>query len=128
MRRRSRRRVHDNDDLEKRVSRAELLCHMEELSSALQALEGAALAPGNSATLDQLKDPVRRPPRPREPLPDEVISHIPGRPFDLDEQLLSSNLRSARRGAAAGPSGMTTEHLRLLFSDMRTLHVFFQVA
>ena len=126
-RRRFRRRVHD-DDLEKRVARAELLCHLGELSSARQALEGATLAPGNSDTLDQLKDPTRRPPRPREPLPHDVVSHVPGRAFELDEQLLSRNLRSVRRGAAAGPSGMTTEHLRLLCSDMRTLHVFFQVA
>ena len=102
-------------------------CAMGEPSSARQALEGATLAPGNSDTLNQLKDPTRRPPRPREPLP-HVVSHVPGRAFELDEQLLSRNLRSARRGAAAGPSGMTTEHLRLLCSDMRTLHVFFQVA
>ena len=57
-RRRSCRRVHE-DDLEKRVARAELLCHLGELSSARQALEGATLAPGNSDTLDQLKDPTR---------------------------------------------------------------------
>ena len=116
------------DDLEKRVAGAELLCHLGELSSARQALEGATLAPGNSDTLDQLKDPTRRPPRPREPMPHNVVNHVPGRVFELDEQLLSRNLRSARRGAAAGPSGMTTEHFRLLCSDMRTLHVFFQVA
>ena len=126
-RRRSRRRVHE-DDLEKRVARAELLCHLGELSSGRQALKGATLAPGNSDTLGQLKDPTRRPPRPPEPLPHNVVSHVPGRVFELDEQLLSHNLRSARCGAAAGPSGMTTEHLRLLCSDMRTLHVFFQVA
>ena len=80
--------------------------------------KGATVAPGNSATLDQLKDPTRRP---RDPLPHELFSHIPGRPFELDEQLLSRNLRSARRGAAAGPSEMTTEHLRLLCSIARVL-------
>ena len=100
------------DDLEKRATRAEMLCHMGELSSARQALEGAALAPGNAATLHQLKDPSRRPPRPREPLPDDVMRHVPPRAIELDEQLFCRNLRSCRRGAAAGPSAMTTEHLR----------------
>ena len=31
--------------------------------------------------------------------------------FELDEERFAKNVRSARRGAAAGPSGMTSEHL-----------------
>ena len=49
--------------------------------------------------------------------------------FNLDETLFGRNLRSARRGAAAGgPSGMTCDHLRPLLSNPRDLHKFFLVA
>ena len=41
----------------------------------------------------------------RDPLPDEILNFQP----------TVRNLQSSRRGAAAGPSGMTTEHLRPLF-------------
>ena len=57
-----------------------------------------------------------------------MVRRILGRRFELNEQLLSRNLMSVRRGALAGPSGMTIEHVRFLCSDMRTFHVFFQVA
>ena len=36
-----------DDDLKRRVARAEMLVHYGELFSASQALEGASLAPGN---------------------------------------------------------------------------------
>ena len=106
-RRRGRRRT-VSDDVEKRTLRAELLVQVGELSAARQALEGAALAPGNQATLDALTDATRRPP------------HL--RPT------FNKNLRSSRRGAAGGPSGMTTEHLRPLLDERRALHLFFLVA
>ena len=41
---------------------------MGELSAG-QALEGASVAPGNRETLNQLQDPVRRPPVMRDPHP-----------------------------------------------------------
>ena len=72
------------------------------LSSARQALEGAALAPGNEATLRQLTDASR-------PLPPEVLNHVPPVAFDLDEDVFNRNLRSSKKGAAGGPSGMTCE-------------------
>ena len=33
-------------------------------------------------------------------------------PFELDHETMLQNLRCARRGAAPGPSGMTSEHLQ----------------
>ena len=65
---------------------------MEELSHARQVLEGAALAPGNQATLDALQDPERRPAQPHEPLPEKLAQFIPS---------------------------MTIEHLRPLLDDPR---------
>ena len=51
---RRRRRVDDND-AEKRALRALKFVQLGELSSGRQALEGAELAPGNAATLTQLR-------------------------------------------------------------------------
>ena len=122
-RRRASRR--DQDNLESRSLRAEMLVFLGELSSARQALGGAELAPRNQATLNVLRDPTRRPPRARAPLPDNVMTHTHSA-FELDQHQFSRNFRSARRGAAAGPSGMTTEHLRLLLDDAHATHLFFR--
>ena len=117
--RRSRRRDHDN--LESRAARAEGLVHMGELSAARQVLEGAAVAPGNRETLNALQNPVRRPPVLRDPIPQDILQVAPTEQFCLDFDTFTRNIRSARRGAAGGPSGMTAEHLKLILeSDLET--------
>ena len=100
---------------------------MGELSHARQVLEAAALAPGNQATLDALQDPERSPAQPREPLPEDLAQFIPATPFELHEKLFNRNLRSSQRSAAAGPSGMTMEHLRPLLDEPEALHSFFLI-
>ena len=100
-----------------RAERAEMLVQLGELSSARQALEGAAFASGNRATLNEWTDVARRPAVPQDPLLNDLVTFQPERGFELDKEKLLKNLRSARRGAAGGPSGMTTEHLRPLFLD-----------
>ena len=49
------------------------------------------------------------------------------RAFDMDETVFLRNLRSARRGAEAGPSGMTTEHLRPSLHDVSTQRLIFKL-
>ena len=65
----------------------------------------------------------------RTPVPPELLHHvkIPARSFKLDTDRLCRNLRSSRRGAADGPSGMTTEHLRPLLHEARSLELFSEV-
>ena len=63
--------------------------HLGELSAARQALTSSALAPGTPETLQELRDPDRRPAEPYEALSHEV----------LDFQCFS-NLQRARKGAA----------------------------
>ena len=109
-RQRRRRRGRGPNNVEKRAAPAHTFVQLGELSSARQALERADLAPGNNKTLGELR---RRPARPHEPIPPALMQLNP-RPFDLDEKVLGKNLRSPKRGAAGGPSGMTTEHLRPL--------------
>ena len=87
--------------VKKRLARAEALVYLGELSSARQVLEGAQLAPGS---------------RERSGL------------FNLDDSMFLRNLRSARRGSAGGPSGMTVEHLQPLLDHIKDSKLFFQVA
>ena len=125
-RRRQSRRV--EDDITRRLDRADSLVHMGELSSARQALEGASLAPGTEATLNALRDPEKRPRVPREPLPRELVSHVPAFQFNLDADQFPRNVRSARRRAAGGPSGRTVEHLQPLLTVPRDVRTFHHVA
>ena len=97
-------------------ARAQMLVQLGELSSGRQALEAAAVAPGTLQTLQALRDPSRRPRR-----------FEPATSLELDEGLFSKKLRSTRRGAAAGPPGMTTDHLRPLLDNVRDLHLLFSV-
>ena len=116
---RSRRRRTQVDTVERRAERAQALVAMGEVSSGRAVLEGAPVAPGNEATLNSLRDESRRPPPLREPLPEHLVQHEAETLFRLDRDMFLRNLRCARRGAAAGPSGMTAEHLRPLLDSSR---------
>ena len=47
--------------------------------------------------------------------------------FILDHNMLTKNLKCARRGAAGGPSGMTAGHLKPLLDNFRDTELFCQV-
>ena len=63
------------DTPERRADRAQSLVVMGEVSAGRHALEGAPLAPGTQRTLDQLRDPVRRPTAAYAPLPEALLNH-----------------------------------------------------
>ena len=107
------------DSVERRAERAFCLAQLGELSSARQALEGDAVALGNDQTLQALRDPLRRPPVPRDPLPADLQQFQPEVQFSLEQDQLLRNLRVSRRGCAAGPSGMTADHLRPLLESVQ---------
>ena len=69
---RSRRRRTQQDTVTKRVERAETLVCLGEISAARHALEGSPVAPGTEETLNALRDNDRRPPWPRDPIPEEI--------------------------------------------------------
>ena len=81
------------------VAKALKFVQLGELSAGCQALEGAELAPGTTATLRALRN------RPTTPL--DAIPELPRdlTVFNLDEVLFGKNVRSGRKGAAGGPSG-----------------------
>ena len=86
-----------------------------ELQAGRVALEAGDLAQGTNETLQQLRNPVHRLPRPREPIPNELLEEAPRSPFILQ------NVRKARKDVAVGPSGMTSEHIRVLLDIHGTL-------
>ena len=43
-----------------------------------------------------------------------MMGHVPQAPFVLDPDTFLKKVRSAKRGAVGGPSGMTVEHLPIL--------------
>ena len=97
---------------------------MGEVSAGRQALEGAPLAPGTQRTLDQLQDLVRRPAVPYSPLPEAIRNHQAEIAFSLEKEIFIKNLKCARRGAAVGPSGMTSEHLKSISENARVVPSF----
>ena len=88
-----RRNRRGHGDSDQRAARAEKLAMVGELSAARQALESAELAPGNLNTLRALTNPERRPSRPREVLPPELLNRIPEVSFQLDEERFAKNAR-----------------------------------
>ena len=64
---------------------------------------------------DIVVDRARR----RRHWPRGITEFVPELPFDLDEKKFLTNLRSSRRGAAGGPSGMTSEHLRPVLDTLQ---------
>ena len=104
------------DGIARRVERADQLVHLGELSSARQVLESVELAPGTAETLRLLR---ARPATPRDPLPEDILGHLPDVEFQLDSDRFKRSVRSAKRWAAGGPSGMTVEHLRVLLDSPR---------
>ena len=66
----------------------------------------------------------RRPQAPRGPLAPELTSFQPTSLVELEQDRLLKNLRSARRGAAGGPSGMTADHVRPLLDSERDAESF----
>ena len=67
----------------RRARRAETLVHQGEVSRARQVLCSQAKAPGNQATLNELRDPERRPPQLSEAIPPEVSGYCPPAPIQV---------------------------------------------
>ena len=114
--------------LEQRTRRARQLTHQGELSAARQALTTGPLAPHTQATLQELRDPSRRPQEPYQALTDAIQEFQPAHPPNLPATQLLTNLRRARKGAAPGPSGYTSEVLRLVLDDEGATSQFVAVA
>ena len=74
-----------------------------------------------------LEDVERRPPVPLIEVLRGLLEHMPAADFGLDQDKFARNLRSSRKGAAPGASGMTSEHLRPLLSKPDDVHLLFRM-
>ena len=120
-----RREKQQQDETQRRAERAMALAHLGEMSAAASALQAAPLAPANQATWEALRDPSKRSRERQVPLPAWLADFRPDDgPRDLSADRLFANLRGARRGAAAGPSGTTAEHLRVLLDEEEGTDLF----
>ena len=81
-----------------------------ELSRAASLLTASPIAPGTRETLDKLTDPRRRPTQLFRPIREEDLQHQPARRLDLDQRRFLENVRSAKRGSAAGRCGLQRRH------------------
>ena len=99
----------------RRGERAARLAGLGEVSAAARALTAQALAPGTLETPQSWVTPRADRPRLRGPC------RLKPKPSSCrarsSSQQVSDNLRSARRGAAPGPSGATAEHYHILLDD-----------
>ena len=84
---------------------------------------GATVVRGDSRTEKMLTDESRRPPVARSPIDPALLEAELEEPFNLDVDLLQ-----ARRGVAAGQSGMTAEHSKPLLGDTTSTRLFGDVA
>ena len=113
---------------QQRADRARHLVHLGELSAARQALTAGPTAPCTQQTLDELRDPSRRPAALYEPPDDQITTFQPEQPAELPMATIIQNLRRSRKGAAPGPSGLTADTLRLLLADEPATHQLATVA
>ena len=113
------------EDVERRANRALSLVQMGELSAGRKALEAAVAATGTQQTLDLLRDSSRRPPNPRAAMPNHIAELQPEVPLHLNFTKFKECGHFARRGAAAGPSGITAEHFKpMLETEVDSRHLY----
>jgi len=108
--------------LKQRLQRACDQVKLGEVSAARQVLTSPDLAPGTAETLEQLTNVERRPLTPVQPIPDAILNFVPNTQLDLDLDKFFVALRSARKRSAAGLSGMSASHLKVLLDDEASLH------
>ena len=84
-----------------------------ELSRARHDLTSAPLAPGDAATLAALTDVTKRPARPRQDIPDELLQFRPPAQVHISAAAIARSLRACKRGrqraGLVGSAGRTLQ-------------------
>ena len=101
-------------------------CREGRCPGARQELTGAALAPKNEATLQELR--ARRPQEQVQPIPQEVLDHVPIAEVNLNAKLFATCLREAPSGSSPGPGGCTNEMLKVCLDNTEALHLLTSAA
>ena len=112
----------------KRRQAAVAKVRLREIRRARLVLTSSGLAPGNSATLQELTDTTRRPQSPEVEMPAAALQHTPVNPLRLDPTELARALRAGGRGSATDLAGMRYEHLRVVLEDESAWELFVGMA
>ena len=97
-----------------------------QVSRARQELTGAALAPQNEETLQEMRR--QRPEVQVRLIPPAVLEFEPDTPLTMDRKIFHSCLQGTPSGVAPGPGGCTNEMLRTCLDDAETLSLLLQAA
>ena len=116
----------DTEERERRGKVAQARVQRGQVSRARQELTGAALAPKNEATVQELR--TRRPQEEVQPIPQEVLDHVPIAEVNLNAKLFATCLREAPSGSSPGPGGCTNEMLKVCLDNTETLHLLTSAA
>ena len=122
--RKQQRKNHPTSEDTRRRQQAVGKIKLREISRARILLTSTGLAPGTSATLNELTNEELRPRIITEEIPEDVLSFQPILPFRLDRHHLLQAMRSAGRGSAPDLAGMRYEHLRVLLEDEDLWSIF----
>ena len=85
------------------------------------------MAPGTRSTFDPCPTQSGAHQEPHNPMPEFLQNYQAETPFMLDKAKLLKNLKCARRGAAAGPSSMTADHLKVVLENHRDSDLFHNI-
>ena len=112
----------------RRLDKTQALIKVGELSHAARALDSNSLAPGTTATLDELRNPDLRPQRPAEPMPPALQDFQPPEHVNLDKDVFGTVLRQARRGLSAGKLGSRYEYFKVCLEEEAAFDALHAVA
>ena len=107
----------------RRQELAQAKIRLNEISKARQVLTQGELAPGDTKTLEQLTDDLRRPQRLSVEIPREALEHNPAQPVTIPFKLFVKVLKALPRGSSGGPGDIPNEHLKIALDDEDTAHL-----
>ena len=113
---------------ETKIERAEAYIGKGELSHAARELQAQEIAPGNEATLRELRDPALRPARRSEPLPEALDNFAPSFLVALDKTIFGETLRRCRKGQSGGILGSRYKQFKLCLENEVAFDALFAAA
>ena len=116
----------DTEERELRGKAAQARVQRGQVPRARQELTGAALAPKNEATLQELR--AQRPQEQVQPILQEVFDFVPTAEVNLNAKLFATCLREAPSGSSPGPGGCTNEMLKVCLDNTEALHLLTSAA
>ena len=120
--------IDEDMELEAKLQNAKTLVKKGELSHAARIIRSNEVAPGNTSTFQQLRDPNLRPRRRRAPIDERILSYVPPSAVEIDAKRFTTNLYATRRSLSAGLGETRNEHLKICLEDEACLNHLISIA